>query len=293
MPYEIRLTEVCWLDCIITAPIRVIPWEMRESISSVTTFFLKYFFLVKKKKLIFFRKLKGTGKIIAYAVIPRSGAGRRLLWLLPSSTQAHAVGSDHTCSSVLSSHLCCREHFPKHDYFDLHVWSRSLGNILTKFRTHFPSLKPWILHAFSRKTTVNTDSLEHQEGTFKTHSAVSLQWGWELHIQFKMSGSSAYDTKNPIIYWPTSRRAQKRESSRLRRGGRAATVHTGFQRASCRSLMRLKPVVKTLPSARKMALMGRAPSCAFSFSWVRKQRGTLHIVRLQEGKVRESGAQWT
>lgn len=36
--------------------------------------------------------------------------------------------------------------------------------------------------------------------------------------------------------------------------------------ASCRSLMRLKPVVKILPSARKMARMGRAPSCALSFS---------------------------
>lgn len=36
--------------------------------------------------------------------------------------------------------------------------------------------------------------------------------------------------------------------------------------ASCRSLMRLKPVVKILPSARKMARMGRAPSCARSFS---------------------------
>lgn len=292
IPYEIQLTEVCWLDCIITAPISVIPWEMRESISSVTTFFLKHFFLVKKKKLIFFRKPKGTGKVIAYTIIPRSGVGRRLLWLLPSGTQAHAAGSDHTCSSVLSSHLCCHEHFPKHDYFDLDVWSHSLGNILTKFRTYFPSLKPWILHAFFRKTTVNMDSLEHQECTFKIHSAVSLQWGGERHIQFKTSGSSAYDTKNPIIYWPISRRAQKRESSRLRSGSRAAMVHTGFQRASCRSLMRLKPVVKTLPSARKMALMGRAPSCAFSFSWVRKQRGTLHTDCRKE-KWGRAGAQWT
>lgn len=40
----------------------------------------------------------------------------------------------------------------------------------------------------------------------------------------------------------------------------------GFQSANCRSLIRLKPVVKTLPSARKMARMGLAPSCAFSFS---------------------------
>lgn len=30
--------------------------------------------------------------------------------------------------------------------------------------------------------------------------------------------------------------------------------------------MRLKPVVRTLPSARKIALIGRAPSCAFCFS---------------------------
>lgn len=35
---------------------------------------------------------------------------------------------------------------------------------------------------------------------------------------------------------------------------------TGSQSASCRSLIRLKPVVNTLPSARKMARMGRAPS---------------------------------
>ena len=35
---------------------------------------------------------------------------------------------------------------------------------------------------------------------------------------------------------------------------------TGSQSASCRSLMRLKPVVNTLPSARKTARMGRAPS---------------------------------
>lgn len=41
---------------------------------------------------------------------------------------------------------------------------------------------------------------------------------------------------------------------------------TGPQSASWRSLMRLKPVVKILPSARKMARMGRAPSCARSFS---------------------------
>lgn len=41
---------------------------------------------------------------------------------------------------------------------------------------------------------------------------------------------------------------------------------TMFQRANCLSLMRLKPVVRTLPSDRKIALMGRAPSCAFSFS---------------------------
>jgi len=44
---------------------------------------------------------------------------------------------------------------------------------------------------------------------------------------------------------------------------------TGFQSASCRSLMRLKPVVKMFPSARKMARMGRAPSWVFSFSWKR------------------------
>lgn len=44
-------------------------------------------------------------------------------------------------------------------------------------------------------------------------------------------------------------------------------THTGLQSASCLSLMRLKPVVKTFPSARKMARMGLAPSCAFSFSW--------------------------
>lgn len=40
------------------------------------------------------------------------------------------------------------------------------------------------------------------------------------------------------------------------KGWQGTTARTGFQRASCRSLMRLKPVVKTLPSARKMALMG-------------------------------------
>lgn len=42
--------------------------------------------------------------------------------------------------------------------------------------------------------------------------------------------------------------------------------HTLFHKASWRSLMRLKPVVKMFPSAKKMALIGRAPSWALSFS---------------------------
>lgn len=41
---------------------------------------------------------------------------------------------------------------------------------------------------------------------------------------------------------------------------------TDFHKASWRSLMRLNPVVKMFPSARKMALIGRAPSWALSFS---------------------------
>lgn len=45
--------------------------------------------------------------------------------------------------------------------------------------------------------------------------------------------------------------------------------------------MRLKPVVKTFPSARKMALMGLAPSCAFSFSWEIKNNRNI-IFKLQE-----------
>lgn len=43
--------------------------------------------------------------------------------------------------------------------------------------------------------------------------------------------------------------------------------HTVSHRAISLSLIRLKPVVRTLPSFMKIALMGRAPSCAFSFSW--------------------------
>lgn len=46
---------------------------------------------------------------------------------------------------------------------------------------------------------------------------------------------------------------------------------TVFHRASWRSLMRLNPVVKMFPSAKKMALIGRAPSWALSFSWKQKQ----------------------
>lgn len=45
---------------------------------------------------------------------------------------------------------------------------------------------------------------------------------------------------------------------------------TVFHRASWRSLMRLNPVVKMFPSAKKMALIGRAPSWALSFSWKQK-----------------------
>lgn len=56
---------------------------------------------------------------------------------------------------------------------------------------------------------------------------------------------------------------------------------TGFQRASCRSLMRLKPVVKMFPSARKMARIGRAPSWVFSFSW-KRLTGYEHYVHLQQ-----------
>ena len=46
---------------------------------------------------------------------------------------------------------------------------------------------------------------------------------------------------------------------------------TVFHRASWRSLMRLNPVVNMFPSAKKMALIGRAPSWALSFSWKQKQ----------------------
>lgn len=60
---------------------------------------------------------------------------------------------------------------------------------------------------------------------------------------------------------------------------------TGFQRASCLSLMRLNPVVKTFPSERKMALIGRAPSCAFSFSWRRGGRGGGGEKERKEGGV--------
>lgn len=41
---------------------------------------------------------------------------------------------------------------------------------------------------------------------------------------------------------------------------------TRSQRPSCRSLILLKPVVKILPSATKMARMGRVPSCGLVFS---------------------------
>ena len=41
---------------------------------------------------------------------------------------------------------------------------------------------------------------------------------------------------------------------------------TRSQRPSCRSLILLKPVVKILPSAMKMARMGRALSCGLAFS---------------------------
>lgn len=41
---------------------------------------------------------------------------------------------------------------------------------------------------------------------------------------------------------------------------KAIARRTVFHKASWRSLMRLNPVVKMFPSARKMALIGRAPS---------------------------------
>lgn len=47
-----------------------------------------------------------------------------------------------------------------------------------------------------------------------------------------------------------------------------ARPHTRSQRPSCRSLILLKPVVKILPSAMKMARMGRAPSCGLVISCV-------------------------
>lgn len=50
------------------------------------------------------------------------------------------------------------------------------------------------------------------------------------------------------------------------RAGREPPSRTRSQRPSCRSLILLKPVVKILPSATKMARMGRAPSCGLSFS---------------------------
>lgn len=51
--------------------------------------------------------------------------------------------------------------------------------------------------------------------------------------------------------------------------------HTVFQRASWRSLMRLNPVVKMFPSAKKIALIGRAPSWALSFSLKQKHTGQI------------------
>lgn len=78
-------------------------------------FLFKVLFLIKKK-LMFFRKLKGIGKIqnsSTFTITPRSSAGDDYFGLLPAA-------QGYTQSQYFP-HLCCQEHFPKQDYFDLDI----------------------------------------------------------------------------------------------------------------------------------------------------------------------------
>lgn len=83
------------------------------------------------------------------------------------------------------------------------------------------------------------------------------------------TAAESYCSKLPERALPESAPGTRSVPGRARIGAGAGLEppsRTRSQRPSCRSLIRLKPVVKILPSATKMARMGRVPSCGLVFS---------------------------
>lgn len=111
-----------------------------------------------------------------------------------------------------------------------------------------------------RVSTGQGEGMRGESGSVPETSAGSCSW-WARGGHGGRSWGAHEVPGGPRSAWRGSARRGPQHGA-----GRAPPSRTRSQRPSCRSLILLKPVVKILPSAMKMARMGRAPSCGLSFS---------------------------